>query len=300
MSTPRLFVGLMSGTSLDCVDAVVARFDGEAAHLVFSNSTPIPEELRLRVLELAESPSTTLEEVGRVDRELGTLFARATIELLEISCLGPADISAVGSHGQTIRHRPGASADAPGFTLQIGDPNTIAELTGICTVADFRRRDVAAGGQGAPLVPAFHQSAFSKRGVERIVANIGGMANISLLPGDGRPARGFDTGPGNVLLDAWILRHLRHPFDLDGRWAETGTIDQRLLARLLDHPFLLRAPPKSTGREDFNILWLQEMLASTGREIAPQDVQATLLEFTARSLTAGVLDAMPECEEVYL
>ena len=300
MSGPRLFVGLMSGTSLDCVDAVIARFDGPHVQLAFSNSTPIDQNLRSRVLFLAEGASVTLEELGWVDRALGTLFAQATNDLLDLAGLRASDITAIGSHGQTIRHRPCSADNATGFTIQIGDPNTIAELTGICTVADLRRRDVAAGGQGAPLVPAFHQAVFGKGGVDRVIANVGGMANVSLLGRHGDVARGFDTGPGNVLLDAWIFRHMQALYDEDGRWAEAGSVDAGLLHCLKGHPFIGHPPPKSTGREDFNIRWLDRVLEGMGREFDPQDVQATLMEFTAQTLSEGMLSAMPECSEVFV
>lgn len=300
MPKQGLYVGLMSGTSLDSIDAVVIETNGSEAKLLASHSHPIENELRRRLLTLAESPSTTLEEVGEADRELGIQFAQAVGDLLSRAAIPPERIVAIGSHGQTIRHRPARGSPNSGFTWQIGDPNTIAEITGICTVADFRRRDVAAGGQGAPLVPAFHQAVFGLPGVSRVVANIGGMANVSLLPESGSDARGFDTGPGNALMDAWTTLHLGLPFDSDGGWALSGEADVALLSALLRHPFLGLPPPKSTGREEFNLAWLDRTLADLGREIAPQDVQATLLEFTARTLAAGIVDAMPECTEVYL
>lgn len=300
MSARSLYVGLMSGTSLDSIDAAIVEIEGATARVLASHSESIGTALRQRLLELAESPSTTLEEMSEADRELGILFARATRTLLERASIPAHRIAAIGSHGQTIRHRPGGSSGRPGFTLQIGDPNTIAELTGICTVADFRRRDVAAGGQGAPLVPAFHQEIFGKPGVERVVANVGGMANVSLLYSDGRPAKGFDTGPGNALMDAWTFRHLNLPFDEDGRWAMSGRVDEALLEALLQHPFFGLPPPKSTGREDFNSAWLDGVLRELPRRVSAQDTQATLLELTARTLANGVVNAMPECSELFL
>ena len=299
MSPSDLYVGLMSGTSVDGIDAVIIRTDGATATLMASHSKAISEDLRSRLLRLTEATTTTLEEIGEADRDLGVLFAHAVEELLTLSNISHERITAIGSHGQTIRHRPSRDSSRSGFTLQIGDPNTIAELTGICTVADFRRRDMAAGGQGAPLVPAFHQAVFALDGVDRVVANIGGMANVSLLPGDGARAQGFDTGPGNVLMDAWIERHLGAPFDEGGRWALSGVADSTLLSQLLDHPFLALPYPKSTGREEFNLAWLDSILESSPR-IEPHDVQATLLEFTARTLTCSINDAMPGCTEVYL
>jgi anhydro-N-acetylmuramic acid kinase len=300
MQKQGLYVGLMSGTSLDSIDAVVIQTDGAQAKLLASHSHPIENALRHRLLALAESPTTTLEEVGEVDRELGIQFACAVRDLLSLAAIPAIRIVAIGSHGQTIRHRPARSGPSRGFTLQIGDPNTIAEMTGICTVADFRRRDVAAGGQGAPLVPAFHQAVFGSPGVDRVVANIGGMSNISVLPESGSDATGFDTGPGNALMDAWTTLHLGLPFDADGDWASSGKADMALLSALLRHPFLSLPPPKSTGREEFNLPWLERALGELGRRLEPQDVQATLLELTARTLIAGIMDAMPTCTEIYL
>jgi anhydro-N-acetylmuramic acid kinase len=240
-----------------------------------------------------------LEEVGELDRELGVLLAEAALELLEKAGIPVRDVRAIGSHGQTVRHRPPRGGKY-GFSSQIGDPNTIAECTGICTVADFRRRDVAAGGQGAPLVPAFHDRIFREPGIDRVIANIGGISNISLLPGESTaPVSGFDTGPGNTLMDAWTLRHLGQPFDHEGQWARTGKLNEALFGLLIAHPFLAMPPPKSTGREEFNLAWLEGTL-STLPGIEQRDIQATLLEFTARTLSAGIRVSMPTCKEVFL
>lgn len=300
MSRAGLYVGLMSGTSLDSIDAALIRIDGASANLIASHTKPLASGLRQQLLALAEGYSTTLEELGEADREIAVHFAEAVQELLTRAGIPAEDVVAIGSHGQTVRHRPCRGGSGRGFTLQIGDPNTIAEMTGICTVADFRRRDVAAGGQGAPLVPAFHQAVFAKRGVDRVIANIGGMANVSLLPANGSIARGFDTGPGNALMDAWTTTHSGMPYDEDGLWARSGRVNDTLLTELLRHPFLHLAPPKSTGREDFNIEWLGKVIIDLALDISPRDVQATLLDYTAQTLAAGIIGSMPECTDVFL
>ena len=290
----------MSGTSLDSVDAVLIRFAVTGPELIGSCNTEIEPHLRIRILGLAESSTTTLEEFGALDCELGLLFACAAKQVLALTGTAARDVVAIGSHGQTVRHRPARNAEVRGFSLQIGDPNTIAETTGICTVADFRRRDIAAGGQGAPLVPAFHRAVFGKADANRVVANIGGMANVTLLPKGGAETRGFDTGPGNALMDAWTQRHLGSSFDRDGRWASSGRVNATLISLMLEHTFFALPPPKSTGREEFNLAWLDSLLATLTDAIPPSDVQATLLELTARSLSMGITTAMPECTEVYL
>ena len=298
-SVSCLYIGLLSGTSIDAIDAAVISTDGRRISLLETCSKSIPSHLRHRLLVLTEAPLVSLEEVGELDRELGVLLAEAALELLERAGIPAGDVRAIGSHGQTVRHRPPRGGKY-GFSWQIGDPNTIAELTGICTVADFRRRDVAAGGQGAPLVPAFHDRIFRELGIDRVIANIGGICNISLLPGEAiAPVSGFDTGPGNALMDAWTLRHLHQPFDRDGQWARTGKLNEDLIGRLMRHPFLAMTPPKSTGREEFNLAWLGEVL-STLPSIEQQDVQATLLEFSARTLSTGIRAFMPTCKEVFL
>jgi anhydro-N-acetylmuramic acid kinase len=294
-----LYIGLLSGTSIDAIDAAVIATDGRGVSLLETSSKAIPADLRHRLLILTEAPLVSLEEVGELDRVLGVLLAEAALELLEKAGIPTRDVRAIGSHGQTVRHRPPRGGKY-GFSTQIGDPNTIAELTGICTVADFRRRDVAAGGQGAPLVPAFHDRIFREPGIDRVIANIGGISNISLLPGESiAPVSGFDTGPGNTLMDAWTLRHRDQPFDRGGQWAKTGRLNEELLGDLMAHPFLTMSPPKSTGREEFNLVWLGEALSALPG-IEPQDVQATLLEFTARTLSNGIRLSMPTCKEVFL
>ncbi len=282
MNPKTLYIGLMSGTSIDSIDAALVRFDGESPDLVAHHGHPIAGPLKQKILALCEPGANELDRMGELDRIMGLEFARAAQALLASSGHGADQIDAIGSHGQTVRHRPPGHAEHP-FTVQIGDPNTIAEVTGIRTIADFRRRDMAAGGQGAPLAPAFHQAAFGDAMHERVILNVGGMANVTHLPKTGI-ATGFDTGPGNVLMDAWVHRHRGEAYDRDGQWASQGTPDPGLLEALLAHPFFARTPPKSTGREAFHLDWLNQIVGSQPRQIPPVDVQATLLELTARSV----------------
>ena len=292
-----IFVGLMSGTSLDGIDAVAVRFPPGRVELLAACTVPFDTELRTELLGLIQSTGTgLLDRLGELDHRLGLLFAEAVHRVCEQAALDPEQVAAIGSHGLTVLHRP--TGPHP-FTLQIGDPNLIAERTAITTVADFRRRDLAAGGQGAPLVPAFHAALFTRAGTPRVVANIGGMANLTLLPGnDETPVTGFDTGPGNVLLDGWIQQQQGRPYDRDGGWSATGRVDEDLLAGLLDDPYFRRPPPKSTGREQFNTAWLQDRLV--GFELAPEDVQATLAELTAASLARAVEEAAPDYAELII
>ena len=237
--------------------------------------------------------------MGRLDRRLGSLFGKACLQLLDQAKVNAAEVRAIGSHGQTIRHRPPSSAavEEPAFTLQIGDPNTIAEITGIPTVADFRRRDIAAGGEGAPLAPAFHAAAFSKPGCPRAIVNIGGIANISLLRDN--ETSGFDCGPGNTLLDHWAQRQLGQAYDLNGSWGAEGAVNVELLEQLLSHPYLAQSAPKSTGKESFNLDWLDGELAQAD-PLDPQDVQATLAEFTAACICDAIASQPDPVDEVYI
>lgn len=288
MKAAEYFVGLMSGTSVDGVDAALVQMQAGAAspRLVTALASPMPAGLREEILTLCQSGSDEIERLGSLDTRLGRLFAEAALAVIAHAGMSPSDIRAIGSHGQTIRHRPQREAS---FTLQIGDPNTIAERTGITTIADFRRRDMAAGGQGAPLVPAFHEAVFRGTTRSRIVLNIGGMANITVLPGDtALPVGGFDTGPGNVLLDAWHQRHRGGTFDRDGVWAASGSVDGRLLQCLIQEPWLSVVPPRSTGRELFSLSWLEARAGHLLGAIAPENVQATLAEFTARCISDAV------------
>lgn len=295
-----LFVGLLSGTSVDAIDAALFRIEGNSIRMLRALAVPIDADLRSELLYLTECETVAPERIGMADRRFGACLADAVLQLLAAAGEQPDTIRAVGSHGQTIRHRPARTgASMPGFSWQIGDPSTIAEQTGICTVADFRRRDVAAGGQGAPLVPAFHLWAFGSETRERVILNIGGMANISVLrPAAALPVRGFDTGPGNALMDGWNRRHGRGEYDRDGKWARSGRVNAPLLARLLAHPYFCLPAPKSTGREEFNLTWLDAQLG--GLRIADGDVQATLLEFTATTIADAIGDNLPETGEVFV
>ncbi|NOX92979.1 MAG: anhydro-N-acetylmuramic acid kinase [Gammaproteobacteria bacterium] len=282
------YIGLMSGTSLDAIDAVLVSFPDEQPVLHHAINYPLSESLRNDIRALCTPGDNEIDRMGQLDIVLGNTFAAAVKQLLTDTDIDAAEIHAIGSHGQTIRHRPGLEKGHC-FTLQIGDPNTIAELTGITTVADFRRRDMAVGGQGAPLVPAFHATFFGRDAHARIILNIGGMANVTLLPADTKtPASGFDTGPGNILMDSWIQQQQQQPFDHDGQWAASGTVNLQLLDSLLKDSFFRLAPPKSTGREHFNSGWLQQHLDKFEHTLTPVDVQATLSELTATSIANAI------------
>lgn len=298
MSQSRYYVGLMSGTSADAIDAVLVDSDDSLPRLISSHSKPLPASLRTNIHSLCSVGTNEIDRMGSLDVELGHLFANTVLELLYKAQRSPQDIIAIGSHGQTIRHRPNVNNDITHpFTLQIGDPNTIAQLTGITTVADFRRRDMSAGGQGAPLVPAFHRAIFRSKERDRVVVNIGGMANITWLPQHGT-VTGFDTGPGNTLMDGWINLHQGKAFDAGGQWANSGKVDAALLAVLMSHHFFKMNSPKSTGREDFHLAWLQQELNNLNRAISPVDVQATLLQLTSQSIADQIRHLSPMPKEI--
>jgi anhydro-N-acetylmuramic acid kinase len=283
-----LYLGLISGTSMDAIDAALVDFDAAPLRIVAASATPFDPQLKSRVSALIDhAERVSLDEIGQIDVELGHAFARAALALMHSAGIGAGGVTAIGSHGQTLRHRPDLAVP---FTWQIGDPNALAEMTGVSVVADFRRRDVAAGGQGAPLLPVFHDQVFRSDAEERVIANLGGIANITILTRDST-VTGFDTGPANRLLDAWVARHLGKEFDADGAWAATGRVDDTLLRELLDEPYLRLAPPKSTGRELFNLPWLENKLGLFSRP--PRDVQATLQQFTACTLAAAVRQYAP-------
>ncbi len=288
MSDPDYFVGLMSGTSLDAVDAVVADFSIFPPSSVATHSLSIEADLKQRILALCSEGENEIERMGQLDVELGQLFAKAVLQVVELAGLRPEQIRAVGSHGQTIRHEPDLMHP---FTLQIGDPNTIAQQSGITTVADFRRRDLTVGGQGAPLAPAYHQ--WLLQGRTGAVVNIGGMANITLLPEAGEAVIGFDTGPGNVLIDYWMNHTFSQSMDENGAIARSGKVAEPLLAEMLKEPFFHQLPPKSTGRETFNATWFQSHIAALA-PLAPEDVAATLVELTAITIAEGVLSQRME------
>ena len=282
----QIYIGLMSGTSVDAIDVAAVDFSSTQPRLIASLTYPYPAELRQQVLALCQPGANEINRMGATDIALGKTFSAAVLELLNQAKLSAKDIIAIGCHGQTIRHQP--ETEHP-FSLQIGDANQIAHRTGITTVADFRRRDMAAGGQGAPLVPAFHQAILSSPKNPRWIVNIGGMANITALPIQGSPAPviGFDTGPGNVLMDAWIHQQLNQPFDRNGDWANSGKIIAPLLKQLLAHEYFRRPPPKSTGRELFHLDWLEQQLKNFPHTAA-ENIQATLLAFTAETIALGI------------
>lgn len=273
---------------MDAIDAVLVDFDAAPLRIIATSATPFEPRLKRRISALIDhTDQVALDEVGQIDVELGRSFARAALALMQNAGISADRVAAIGSHGQTLRHRPDLAAP---FTWQIGDPNSLTEMTGVSVVADFRRRDVAAGGQGAPLLPVFHDQVFRSDDEDRVIANLGGIANITILS-RGRSVTGFDTGPANRLLDAWIGQHLGKDFDAEGAWAASGQVDDTLLRDLLDEPYLRLAPPKSTGRELFNLPWLQDRLGLFSRP--PPDVQATLQQFTACTLAAAVRQYAP-------
>ncbi|UTW06439.1 anhydro-N-acetylmuramic acid kinase [Pseudomonas benzenivorans] len=285
-----LYLGVMSGTSLDGMDiALIEQTDH--TRLLATHFLPMPAALHSELLELCAPGPDELARAAVAEQHWVELAAQGVDALLQRQKLGPESIRAIGSHGQTVRHEP-----ARGFTVQIGNPALLAELTGICVVGDFRRRDVAAGGQGAPLVPAFHEALFGAPDSHRAVLNLGGFSNLSLLE-PGQPVRGFDCGPGNVLLDAWIHRHQGASYDRDGAWAASGRVQPALLRALLSDPFFSTQGPKSTGRELFNLSWLDSQL-SRFEPFAAQDVQATLLELTATSTINALTEAMARIDQL--
>ncbi|MBW4935605.1 anhydro-N-acetylmuramic acid kinase [Marinobacter sp. F4206] len=274
------WIGLMSGTSMDGIDAVLVSFDGRSITVHASETLNYPDDLRHRLLAVSQNQGTP-DEIGELDTLTGSLFADAANRVIERSGISPSAIRAIGSHGQTIRHQP--SGFAP-FSTQIGNPSVIAEKTGITTVSDFRRRDMAAGGQGAPLVPAFHKAFFSSDTEDRCILNLGGIANITWIPADSNePVTGFDTGPANALMDAWCLNQTGLPYDADGHWADEGNVDHELLKDMLSDAYFTRSAPKSTGKERFNLGWVKT-LVQRHPDLQAADVQRTLLQLTVTSI----------------
>ncbi len=309
------YIGLMSGTSMDGVDAVLCDITQTSCTTLAAHSTPYSNELLSALNALCTEGPDELNSLAIADRLVAETFARVTLELLERNGLTASDIRAIGSHGQTVRHHPNADvlsahfakSSVRGFTCQIGDPNTIATLTGIDVIADFRRKDIALGGQGAPLVPAFHNAIFASSKTYRALVNIGGIANVSLLSPqhEGLAPRGFDIGPGNRLMDQWISLHLNESFDRDGAWAASGSPHSGLLQQLLLDDYFQLPAPKSTGREYFNIDWLSNTLADyfpsstaldgeeASNNLAPKDVQATLLALTGETIARDIKTYLP-------
>ena len=290
--TQELYIGVMSGTSLDGVDCALVAFENDNIKLINHDVFAMPLTLKQDVLAICIGQTTTLKAVGELDRKLGYLFADAVKQLLAKNNLSAQNITAIGNHGQTVFHQP--TGESP-FTMQIGDANIIACQTGITTIADFRRKDMALGGQGAPLVPAFHSVVFSAQQSTCIVLNIGGIANISVLRKD-QAVIGYDTGPGNMLMDAWIEKKQGKKYDKDAAFAKTGNLNKQLLKLLLTEAYFSLPAPKSTGRELFNLPWLETKLTLLSEVISAQDVQATLAVYTATSIANEITKFKQGCQ----
>jgi anhydro-N-acetylmuramic acid kinase len=292
------YIGLMSGTSLDGVDGVLVDLgacDQGQVRVLAHAHRPFDPAVAAELLALNQAGPNELHRAALAANRLAQLSAAVVQALLSDAGLGPADVRAIGSHGQTVRHAPG-EFDGLGYTLQLNNPALLADLTGIDVVGDLRSRDVAAGGQGAPLVPAFHQALFASTGSHRAVLNLGGIANLTLLPADGQTA-GFDCGPANVLLDGWCHRHLGQAFDRDGAWAAQGAIDAQLLTAMQSDPYFDAPPPKSTGRDRFHLRWLDAHLAALPA-VRPVDVQASLAELTSWAAASALKRHLPGVQEL--
>lgn len=268
------YIGQMSGTSLDGIDTVLVSMADGKIELIGSTHAAFPDALRMQIMSLCQGVEDELNIAARLSNQLSQLYAQGVKDVLKHTHFSAEQITAIGCHGQTVRHMP------PHYTVQLINGALLAELTGINVVCNFRARDMAAGGQGAPLVPAFHQQVFQQEGQDSMVVNIGGMANITFLPVKG-DVGGFDTGPGNVLMDAWCMNNGKGQYDLNGQWAQSGTVNTRLLNQLLDDPYFKMPAPKSTGREHFNLQWLTQFPIE---DIPSEDVQATLLQLTVNSI----------------
>ena len=292
MAGAELYIGLMSGTSLDGVDAVLvsAEADGSVQALAHEYQ-PFGAELRAELLALNSPGDNELQRAALAGNAVARAYAQVCGALLNAQRRVPQDIRALGAHGQTVRHRPG-EFDGTGFTLQVLNASLLAELTGIAVVHDLRSRDLAVGGQGAPLVPAFHRAALAQPGEDVVVLNVGGISNVSLLWADGRSG-GFDCGPGNCLMDGWIHRHQGASYDAGGQWAAQGQVHAGLLAALIAEPYFHQAPPRSTGRDLFHLGWLDERIAAHAPQVSAVDVQATLLELSARCVTDSLAAHAP-------
>lgn len=293
MTQRDLYLGLMSGTSMDGLDIALVEFSDESIELVSHQQFELSDTLQEKLHSLCDEHDNELDHWGKVDREFALFCADCVLEFLNRRNLSASAITAIGSHGQTVRHQPDGN---PSYTLQLGDPNTLAALTGIPVVADFRRKDIALGGQGAPLVPAFHQAIFSSLKEARVILNLGGIANITWLPGVAAGVTGFDTGPANTLIDRWFAfchPHHADDFDRHGAFAARGAVNDKLLKQLLNDPYFSRLPPKSTGRDVFNLDWLRERARDLSRYDAA-DVQATLVALTAQTVTDAITNWLPE------
>lgn len=292
-----LYIGLMSGTSVDGIDAVLIDFAEQPIGVITSSHFNIPTDLQETLLAFNTAAKDELDMYASSDVLLGKLFAQCVNDLLNSTPYSAKDVAAIGSHGQTIRHYPNGKTPT---TLQIGDPNIIAEITGITTVADFRRRDMAAGGQGAPLVPAFHAEIFHHASEDRAILNLGGIANLTLLPADkNQKVIGFDTGPANCLLNDWIKHCQQRDYDETGHWSGSGNVIQELLDTFLADPYFTLSPPKSTGRDYFQLEWLQKMLQKVGA-LKDVDVQSTLAELTATSIANDLRKYTPKIKRLFV
>ena len=297
LNNTGLFIGLMSGTSVDGIDAALVRIDDQSIQLEHTYTHSLSTDLTTELHRLSISETFQVDRIGQLHRILGELFAQASLALIQQCGIAPSKIEAIGSHGQTIRHRPDPTNLAPAFTWQLGDPHTIAQKTSIATVADFRGRDLAASGQAAPLAPLFHSAMLGSK-QSGVVLNIGGLANATIL-NKGQIDHGFDTGPGNTLIDAWCRHHLNLAFDKDGEWARSGSIQPALLSHWLCDAYFARTPPKSTGREYFNHDWLARNSASLNR-YKPEDIAATLTELTAVSCAQSIIQNSIAPSNIYV
>ncbi len=278
---------------MDAIDAALVNIDDDVEVIAYEQ---FPIEPDLQTTLRAVNSDISISDASELDYKLGEMFANAVHQILKSSHVSEGEVVAIGNHGQTILHLPNSKYPR---TIQLGDPNIIALRTGITTVSDFRRADMAAGGQGAPLAPIFHNWKFRSVDVERIVLNLGGMANITVLPADpDANITGFDSGPGNALLDAWIQKHKASEYDDDGEWALSGTANHQLLERFLADDYFILAPPKSTGKDDFNLDWVEKNLTDIETEITPQDVQASLLKLTITSIANAIENFAPSTTEV--
>jgi anhydro-N-acetylmuramic acid kinase len=288
----------MSGTSLDGMDVALVDIKDNGLNLLYAHTFPFEPALRSDLQSLAESGQTHLQQLGQTDMMLGHAYAEAVKQCLIESELTADNITAIGCHGQTIFHAPDVAYP---FTMQIGNANVLAAETNITTVADFRQRDMVLGGQGAPLVPAFHQALFAEPNHNRVIVNIGGISNITVLPASNdKPVFGFDTGPGNVLMDSWYQLHHEGMIDFDGKWAKQGKVNELLMSACLEDPYFLRAHPKSTGREYFNQYWLTSHLDRLNVHISAEDIQRTLVELTAVTISHAIKQSLNEPCEVFM
>ncbi len=294
-----LFVGVISGTSVDGIDTALLDIEGDQTpRLIAAETFDYPENIKSAIHQLIKQPQCSLQTLGELDMALGSVYAEAILNLLLTTNYQPGDIAATGCHGQTIYHAPFAARP---FSMQIGNANLIAELTGITTVTDMRQRDMVCGGQGAPMVPGFHEVMFRDDTENRVIVNIGGIANITVLPADkSQPVLGFDTGPGNTLMDAWIDQHLDKAYDANGSWAATGKSQTELLEQLLGEAYFSLPVPKSSGRELFHLEWLKQRLAQCSMSYAAEDIQATLLLLTCQTICDAIRQYAPDCHRVII